>query len=77
MEFAAGGELADMVRELGGLTEIETRNIIVQVASAISICHSKGVIHRDLKLENVLFDSPSRQKIKVVDFGIAGIVTSC
>jgi len=29
MEFAGGGELADMVRELGGLTEIETRNIIV------------------------------------------------
>lgn len=39
-------------------------------------CHAKGVIHRDLKLENVLFDSPDRNRIKVVDFGIAGIVTS-
>lgn len=76
MEYAGGGELSDLVRELGGLTEIETRNIIMQVALAMQICHSKGVIHRDLKLENVLFDSPARNKIKVVDFGIAGIVTN-
>lgn len=76
MEYAGGGELSDMVKELGGLTEIETRNIIMQVALAMQVCHNKGVIHRDLKLENVLFDSPARNKIKIVDFGIAGIVTS-
>jgi eukaryotic-like serine/threonine-protein kinase len=32
-------------------------------------------VHRDLKLENVLFDSEAKNRIKVVDFGIAGIVT--
>lgn len=68
--------MSDMVKELSGLTEIETRNIIMQVALAMQVCHNKGVIHRDLKLENVLFDSPARNKIKIVDFGIAGIVTS-
>jgi len=36
-------------------------------------CHSQGVIHRDLKLENVLFESKARTKIKVVDFGISGM----
>ena len=36
-------------------------------------CHSQGVIHRDLKLENVLFETRARQKIKVVDFGISGM----
>lgn len=76
MEYAGGGELSEFVTEMQGLTEIETRNIVRQIALAMQICHAKGVIHRDLKLENVLFDSPARNRIKVVDFGIAGIVTS-
>ena len=42
----------------------------------MQVCHSFGVVHRDLKLENVLFDSMAKNKIKVVDFGIAGIVTN-
>lgn len=37
------------------------------------ICHDSGVIHRDLKLENVLFSTTAHRKVKVVDFGIAGI----
>ena len=40
---------------------------------AIEACHSKGIIHRDLKLENVLFESKARTRIKVVDFGISGL----
>jgi serine/threonine protein kinase len=36
-------------------------------------CHTQGVIHRDLKLENVMFETMARKKIKVVDFGIAGM----
>lgn len=38
-------------------------------------CHSRGVIHRDLKLENVLFKNSSKDDffVKVVDFGIAGV----
>ena len=38
-------------------------------------CHSRGVVHRDLKLENVLFINPDESdfRVKVVDFGIAGM----
>ena len=76
MEYAGGGELSDHVRENDGLSESETRNIIRQVAHAISVCHLQGVVHRDLKLENVLFDSEAKNRIKVVDFGIAGLITN-
>lgn len=40
---------------------------------AIDECHSRGVIHRDLKLENVLFETKAKTRIKVVDFGISGM----
>jgi len=38
-------------------------------------CHSRGVVHRDLKLENVLFKNNADEdsSVKVVDFGIAGV----
>lgn len=39
------------------------------------MCHAQGIIHRDLKLENVLFESKARTRIKIVDFGIAGRAT--
>jgi MAP/microtubule affinity-regulating kinase len=42
------------------------------MVSAIAACHEQSIIHRDLKLENVLFESKVRTKIKIVDFGIAG-----
>lgn len=42
----------------------------------MQVCHSVGVIHRDLKLENVMFESMAKNKIKVVDFGIAGLCTN-
>lgn len=39
----------------------------------MSYCHNRGIVHRDLKLENVLFKSVGDTLIKVVDFGIAGV----
>lgn len=57
MEYADGGELVDIVREKDGLSELEARNIVKQVTLAMQMCHSKGVIHRDLKLENVMFET--------------------
>lgn len=39
----------------------------------MSYCHNRGMVHRDLKLENVLMKAPGDMTIKVVDFGIAGV----
>lgn len=57
MEYADGGELVDFVRDKDGLSELEARNIVKQVTLAMQLCHSKGIVHRDLKLENVMFES--------------------
>ena len=53
------------------------RKIILQVIQAMLYCHSRGVVHRDLKLENVLFLSKEEDDmtVKVVDFGIAGMAS--
>lgn len=39
----------------------------------MSYCHNRGIVHRDLKLENVLLKTQGDMHIKVVDFGIAGV----
>lgn len=46
---------------------------MAQIIKAVNYCHSRGVIHRDLKLENILFWDSKQTRIKVVDFGIAGV----
>jgi serine/threonine protein kinase len=76
MEYAAGGELLKYVEEHGTVNEIEARRIFLQIVNAISYCHTRGIVHRDLKLENVLFKSKGDLFIKVVDFGIAGVCTT-
>ena len=55
MELADGGELLKYVSERGTLSETESRRILLQIVDAICCCHMRGIIHRDLKLENVLF----------------------
>jgi len=76
MECAPDGELLAFVEERGRLDEVSARNIFKQIASAISYCHSKGIVHRDLKMENVLFKNKETLHIKIVDFGIAGVCKS-
>lgn len=73
MEYAGGGELTDRLEEIKSFDEISARGIFQQICSAISYCHNRGLIHRDLKLENVLFKEKGSDTIKIVDFGIAGV----
>ncbi|KAG8799542.1 hypothetical protein FRC16_004870 [Serendipita sp. 398] len=66
-ELCTGGELFDYLVEKGRIDEHEARLLFGQLCLAVAYCHDQGVVHRDLKLENVLLDD--RTQIKLSDFG--------
>ncbi|KAJ7678115.1 Pkinase-domain-containing protein [Mycena polygramma] len=66
-ELCSGGELFDYLVEKGRLSEDETKIIFGQLCLAVGYLHDKGIVHRDLKLENVLLDE--RCRVKLGDFG--------
>lgn len=73
LEYCGGGELYEYVNKVGTINELDCREIMEQVCSAMAYVHNKDIIHRDLKLENVLFKRGKGDlTVKVVDFGIAG-----
>ena len=73
MEYAEGGELFNYVLEKKNLSEDESRIIFQQIIDAVYYLHQIGVCHRDLKLENILFSSKNKDKIKIIDFGLSNL----
>jgi len=73
-ELCMGGELFDRLDEQPDYhyTEAECARLIKQMLCAVRYLHSKGIIHRDLKLENFLFSSTSTDsELKMIDFGLS------
>jgi serine/threonine-protein kinase len=71
-ELLDGGTVAQHVRKSGPLAPISALEILEPVIGALSEAHARGVVHRDLKPNNVLFGSAgSSRVVKLVDFGIA------
>ncbi|KAL6896838.1 hypothetical protein ACP4OV_007410 [Aristida adscensionis] len=71
LEYAMGGELHDIIATSGRLKEDEARRYFQQLINAVDYCHSRGVYHRDLKLENLLLDTAGN--LKISDFGLSAI----
>ncbi|KAK4253391.1 hypothetical protein QN277_010709 [Acacia crassicarpa] len=70
LEFAQGGELFHKVAQ-GRFSEDLSRRYFHQLISAVRYCHSAGVFHRDLKLDNLLIDQHT--DLKVSDFGLSAL----
>ena len=69
MEYIEGRDLASLLREKGKLAPKEAAEIIEQVCRGLEAAHAEGVIHRDLKPQNIMRDAQHR--IVVMDFGVA------
>ena len=70
MEYVNGVSLLDYINEKKGLSDTDAKPIFQQLVSAISYIHSKNVIHRDLKAENIMYN-PDTKRVKIIDFGFS------
>lgn len=77
MEFVDGKSLGDVLQEEGPFSVEKTLRVALQVCDALAVAHDgpEGVVHRDLKLENIMLtrDRAGNEIAKVLDFGIAKV----
>lgn len=69
MEYVDGMTLKEYILQRGPLEVYEALDIMKQITSAITHAHANGIVHRDIKPQNILMDA--KGKVKVTDFGIA------
>ncbi|MGE0432306.1 MAG: serine/threonine protein kinase [Planctomycetota bacterium] len=70
MQFIEAKPIEDLVREKGRLSISKALRIIRDTADAMAYAHERGILHRDLKPDNVLYDDVAGD-LKIIDFGLA------
>ncbi|KAJ7218870.1 hypothetical protein B0H12DRAFT_327087 [Mycena haematopus] len=70
-EYVNGGQMLDYIISHGRLRERVARKFARQIASALDYCHRNNVVHRDLKIENILISQSGN--IKIIDFGLSNL----
>lgn len=68
MDFAEGESLIDIIEEKGAISEAQVLTWALQLLDALTYCHSRSVIHRDIKPQNVIISPDGR--VVLVDFGL-------
>ena len=71
LELVTGGELFDLLVKEKKFGEAKSRMYFKQLVDGIMSCHEKGIVHRDIKLENLLLDANG--DLKISDFGLSGL----
>lgn len=74
LDFMAGGDLASILSREYKLSEGQARFLAAEIAIGLNLLHSKGVLYRDLKPENVLLDS--RGHVVLTDFGLSKVLAN-
>ena len=73
-DYLTGGELLDVIIKNKVVSEHDTAKYIKQVLESVSYLHSKNIVHRDIKLENLIFESSEPDALlKLIDFGTSVI----
>jgi serine/threonine protein kinase KIN1/2 len=70
-EYVYGGQMLDYIISHGKLKEKQARKFARQIASALDYCHRNSIVHRDLKIENILINKNG--DIKIIDFGLSNL----
>jgi tRNA A-37 threonylcarbamoyl transferase component Bud32 len=74
MDFVAGGSLRELLRSAGTLATTEAARLTAQVAAALTEAHGLGVVHRDVKPDNILLHTTDGSpEVRLTDFGIARV----
>lgn len=76
-EYAPRGEIFDHLVANGRMKEEEAARVFAQMISAVNYCHGKGVVHRDLKAENVLLDNDMNIKVRLWQSLFASFALCC
>ncbi len=76
LEYMQGKDLFDYIQKRGfSLPEQRVQDLIYQIALGVKYMHEFGIVHRDLKLENIMMSDSSDNAVpKIVDFGLAKII---
>ncbi|KAK9762551.1 Serine/threonine-protein kinase [Basidiobolus ranarum] len=74
LEYVSGGQMLDYIISHGRLKEKHARNFARQICSALDYCHKNSIVHRDLKIENILIADDG--SIKLIDFGLSNLFST-
>ncbi|WP_433361493.1 serine/threonine-protein kinase [Actinoplanes sp. CA-142083] len=75
MDYVAGGSLRNRLISAGTLPPAEAATLLAQVAAALTQAHELGVVHRDVKPDNILLqETDGRHEVRLTDFGIARVL---
>ncbi len=72
MELCAGGDLLNYVRKRKKLDEDVAKVVFKQIIEGLGYIHKKRILHRDIKLDNILLDGKGR--VKIADSGVSKLV---